>query len=195
VGESLEGLHNAAGKPRLIPNPNVLIEYGYAVRCHTHAAMVGIMNIAYGKPDDHSLPFDLRHLLWPLTYQLGAAAASNIYSLDPNPGHVESESIEENFAKTLQNYMQFAQKKLQLPLPLQAELGLVGIKDYQILVDNRLHGKFPQDSIKWNVEITSYEKPAWEILDGFFKLLWNKFGMPRPPERQIELAQQFASSL
>ncbi len=70
VGQSKGKMTNSAGKPRQFPNPNVLIEYGYALRCHSHAASVGIMNTAYGKPDAESLPFDLRHLRWPVTYHL-----------------------------------------------------------------------------------------------------------------------------
>lgn len=31
VGESKNGFTNASGKPRQFPNPNVLIEYGYAL--------------------------------------------------------------------------------------------------------------------------------------------------------------------
>jgi hypothetical protein len=40
VGESKSGFTNASGKPRLFPNPNVLIEYGYALRCHSHTKLV-----------------------------------------------------------------------------------------------------------------------------------------------------------
>ena len=31
VGESKSGFSNTSGKPRQFPNPNVLIEYGYAL--------------------------------------------------------------------------------------------------------------------------------------------------------------------
>ncbi len=33
------------------------------------------MNTAYGKPDAESLPFDLRHLRWPITYHLADSSA------------------------------------------------------------------------------------------------------------------------
>jgi hypothetical protein len=75
VGESKEGLTNAAGKPRQFPNPNVLIEYGFALRCHSHAQLIGIMNSAYGEPDAESLPFNLRHFRRPMTYHLGDGSA------------------------------------------------------------------------------------------------------------------------
>jgi hypothetical protein len=70
VGKSMDGLTNAAGEPRLFPNPNVLIEYGYSLRSHSHSKIIGVMNTAYGKPDKESLPFDLRHMLWPIQYHL-----------------------------------------------------------------------------------------------------------------------------
>jgi hypothetical protein len=74
VGKSLDELRPAEGQSRKFPNPNVLIEYGYALKKHTHEAIVGIMNAAYGEPSAESLPFDLRHLLWPKTYNLTATS-------------------------------------------------------------------------------------------------------------------------
>lgn len=62
VGESLKQLNDPSDKSRLFPNPNVLIEHGFALKCHGHGALVGIMNTAFGKPDAESLPFDLRHV-------------------------------------------------------------------------------------------------------------------------------------
>ncbi len=76
VGQSKEGMKNASGKPRQFPNPNVLIEYGYALRCHTHRKLIGIMNTAFGKPDSETLPFDLRHLRWPIPYHLAERTSS-----------------------------------------------------------------------------------------------------------------------
>ena len=80
VGKSMDGLTNASGEPRLFPNPNVLIEYGYSLRSHTHSKIIGVMNTAYGKPDDNSLPFDLRHMLWPLQYFYSESSGST-YSI------------------------------------------------------------------------------------------------------------------
>lgn len=55
---------------RPIPNPNVLIEYGWALRCLSHARMLPIMNTAFGEPSSTNLPFDMRHLRHPLIYCL-----------------------------------------------------------------------------------------------------------------------------
>jgi hypothetical protein len=55
---------------RLIPNPNVLIEYGWALRSIGHRRIITIMNTAFGKPSAETLPFDLRHQRYPITYYL-----------------------------------------------------------------------------------------------------------------------------
>ena len=52
------------------PNPNVLIEYGWALKGKTHRRIISVMNTAYGNPDDIELPFDLRYTRWPLGYHL-----------------------------------------------------------------------------------------------------------------------------
>jgi hypothetical protein len=48
------------------PNPNVLIEYGYALHAISDQRIIGVLNNAFGSVDD--LPFDLRHKRWPLQF-------------------------------------------------------------------------------------------------------------------------------
>lgn len=60
VGQRLSG--------KATPNPNVAIEYGYALKTLTHRLVIGVMNEAYGEPTRGSLPFDLGHLRFPITY-------------------------------------------------------------------------------------------------------------------------------
>ncbi len=52
---------------RRSPNPNVLIEYGYALHARGDDRIIGVFNEAFGSPED--LPFDLRHKKWPIRYQ------------------------------------------------------------------------------------------------------------------------------
>jgi hypothetical protein len=59
-----------AGK--LIPNPNVMIEYGYALRARSFSVMIPVMNTAYGPAKE--LPFDMGHLRFPVGYNLPATA-------------------------------------------------------------------------------------------------------------------------
>ncbi len=54
----------------LIPNPNVLIEYGWALKNKTHERVILLMNAAYGEPSSEVLPFNMRHVVWPVTYSL-----------------------------------------------------------------------------------------------------------------------------
>ena len=53
-----------AGK--LLPNPNVMAEYGFARAIKDHAQLQPVMNTAFGPPTD--LPFDMRHMRFPTTY-------------------------------------------------------------------------------------------------------------------------------
>ena len=71
VGESLPVLQDKEGvRKRFFPNPNVLLEYGYALSCHGHDNMIAVLNTAIGESHTDNLPFDLRHLRWPIKYNL-----------------------------------------------------------------------------------------------------------------------------
>ena len=68
VGERLD-------KKRCTPNPNVLIEYGYAVKALTHERIVPVMNTHYGEPSDANMPFDMKHLRHPIQYHIRSDAS------------------------------------------------------------------------------------------------------------------------
>lgn len=55
---------------RDLPNPNVLIEYGWALNAVGNSRIIPIMNKAFGKPNAQTLPFNMRHLRHPITYML-----------------------------------------------------------------------------------------------------------------------------
>lgn len=57
-------------KQRPVPNANVLIEYGWALKSVGYARIVPVMNTAFGEPTEKSLPFNMRHMRWPLRYHL-----------------------------------------------------------------------------------------------------------------------------
>jgi hypothetical protein len=63
-------------KGRLLPNPNVLIEYGWAIKELSYFRIIPIMNEAFGMPNGENMPFDMRHLRHPLTYHLKMDANS-----------------------------------------------------------------------------------------------------------------------
>lgn len=51
-----------------LPNPNVAIELGYALKAVGPERLIIVMNTAFGGPEH--LPFDLRHRRWPVRYDL-----------------------------------------------------------------------------------------------------------------------------
>lgn len=67
---------------RPTPNPNVLIEYGWALKSLTHQRVICVMNDAYGEPSHDSLPFDLSHLRWPIRYSLSNDATPDVKKVE-----------------------------------------------------------------------------------------------------------------
>lgn len=56
------------GPERAVPNPNVLVEFGYALKAVGHKKVIPVINLHYGSVEE--LPFDLRGRR-ALTYTLG----------------------------------------------------------------------------------------------------------------------------
>ena len=73
-----------------MPNPNVLVEHGWALKSLSHTRMLAVMNTAFGECTAENLPFDLRHLLWPIQYKL-----------EPDAGTEEKKKESERLAKVL----------------------------------------------------------------------------------------------
>lgn len=55
---------------RKSPNPNVLVEHGWALKSLGYYQVLGVMNTAYGEPSDENMPFDMKHLRKPIPYNL-----------------------------------------------------------------------------------------------------------------------------
>jgi hypothetical protein len=53
---------------RRMPNPNVLLEHGWALKALTWRRVFSVMNVVHGHPDEHALPFDLQHFRRPIFY-------------------------------------------------------------------------------------------------------------------------------
>lgn len=60
---------------KLLPNPNVMIEFGYARGVLTDHQILSVMNTAYGSPKE--LPFDLAHLRHPTAYSVDETASDD----------------------------------------------------------------------------------------------------------------------
>ena len=65
-----------SGRPT--PNPNVLIEYGWALKTLTHERVICVMNESYGEPSFQNLPFDLAHVRWPIRFSLAEDAEDEV---------------------------------------------------------------------------------------------------------------------
>ncbi|PHI18195.1 hypothetical protein CEQ90_19240 [Lewinellaceae bacterium SD302] len=79
--------YGAAGSTRKVPNPNALIELGYAIDAVGWSNIILIYNLEYGTFED--IPFDIRHRR-PLTYKLG-----------PNSSIHEKSETKKNVIKVL----------------------------------------------------------------------------------------------
>ena len=56
-----------------IPNPNVMIEYGYALKSLTCDKTILVMNTNYGEPPEIELPFNISHHCCPVKGEVGMA--------------------------------------------------------------------------------------------------------------------------
>jgi hypothetical protein len=81
-----------------IPNPNVLLELGYAYKVAGSGRIIKIMNESYGDPSK-GLPFDLAHKRWPY-----------IYSLSADTEKPKREKIKETVAKNLGEFIKLILK-------------------------------------------------------------------------------------
>jgi hypothetical protein len=61
---------------RRTPNPNVLIELGYAAAKIGWHRVIFVMNVEYGAAS--KLPFDLRHRRWPIQYKLAQNSSEQL---------------------------------------------------------------------------------------------------------------------
>lgn len=67
------------GQGKQIPNPNVMIELGHAMKALGHESIILIANTVYGgRPED--LPFDLRHRRGAITYHLRPTDDEDAYT-------------------------------------------------------------------------------------------------------------------
>lgn len=64
-----------AANGKLLPNPNVMIEFGYARGVLTDHQILSVMNTVYGSPKE--LPFDLAHLRHPTAYAVDETASDD----------------------------------------------------------------------------------------------------------------------
>jgi hypothetical protein len=67
---------STSSSSKLLPNPNVVLELGYAARAIGWERIICVMNEAFGAPE--KLIFDLRHRRWPISYTLHDTANRSV---------------------------------------------------------------------------------------------------------------------
>lgn len=82
-----------------VPNPNVLLELGYAYKAVGSGRIIKIMNDSYGDPQK-GLPFDLAHKRWPYTY-----------TLPEDADKPRREKVKETVAKDLADFIRLILEK------------------------------------------------------------------------------------
>lgn len=60
---------------RLVPNPNVLIECGRALKSLGYKRLIYVMNTTYGEPSKDNMPFNLMHVRFPTKYKLSETSS------------------------------------------------------------------------------------------------------------------------
>jgi hypothetical protein len=91
-----------------IPNPNVLIEYGWALKSLGYRRIVAVMNEAQGPPTRESLPFDLALIRFPITYNVPPNASDSVRQ-------EERRKLSETLEGALRAVLESAEFKESLP--------------------------------------------------------------------------------
>jgi hypothetical protein len=120
-----------------IPNPNVLLELGYAYKAAGAERIIKVINTAYGDPSE-GLPFDLAHKRWPYSYHLPAGTAKK-----------ERVEMQHKVAKDLSGFI--------LGI-LEAE----GEKEVPVVVFNEAAPALNSSSFTKDGDLGNYEHPAMD---------------------------------
>jgi hypothetical protein len=137
---------------RRTPNPNVLIEYGWALKSLGHGRVVPVMNTAFGKPTPEAMPFNLRHLRNPILYQCSVDAG------DDSRSHARDELARE-LERAIRAVLASAEFKRTLPEPaplppFQAQLAADGL------------GRFRKPGKPLGVSDGFFDRPSTEVFVG-----------------------------
>lgn len=136
---------NSGSGERPTPNPNVLIELGYALKAVGASRMILVQNVAFGGPED--LPFDLRQKR-VLTYESAEDA--------PNRS-AERAKLKTTFLHALRLILEDSGKAEAASCPLEPIIAFDRVKitsdhhDYQLRV--RLLNRSTRPVEKWHLDV------------------------------------------
>jgi hypothetical protein len=95
-----------AEEHRVTPNPNVMLEYGYALNALGDGYIIAVLNEAHGKAKE--LPFDLAYRRWPIQFNIDPNATAELKS-------ETKDSLSASLAAAIKAIL--AQQKPTLPAP------------------------------------------------------------------------------
>lgn len=93
------------------PNPNVLIEYGYALKAIGYRRVVLVMNTAFGAPG-RDMPFDMALNRYPIRYCISEDA-------DETLRKTEKQSLVKNLETAIKAIFESEEYKASLPKPVE----------------------------------------------------------------------------
>lgn len=146
---------NSGEKTRLTPNPNVLIELGYAIRALGADRVIMVMNTAFGSPE--ALPFDLR-MRRITTYHMPA---------DSSERAGERKKLEQTFIAALRSILNTIDFTPVQPPALsigeQTRVAIANAQPNQALLT--------RDSMKWLIAELDQINPNWSSGEELDELL------------------------
>lgn len=139
---------------KLIPNPNVVFELGYAFKTLGQDRILCVMNASFGNPD--KLFFDIVHRRWPVTYRLNSSNSDN--------KDAEFKTLKNNIKNALQSIINSLTKKEHLKNNVKTVFTSKQESDFQNILDN----------IKILIEF-SVSNSLWAFLNGSVSKLSTKY--------------------
>ena len=101
---------------KLVPNPNVLIEWGYALKSLGFNAMLPIMNSHFGEPT--KLPFDMGHIRHPIQYTIDPMVAKDAER------RATRTKLSETIEKILREYLKDREVRIRTGNPFTPHQGV-----------------------------------------------------------------------
>jgi len=179
---------------RFTPNPNVLIELGYAAAKLGWERIICVMNEAYGSAEQ--LPFDIRHRRWPIRYNL---------SENSNGRDEAKRGLSENIEYAIRNIIQSGTlvkainpKDRRVARSFEGSLGLLSSELLVFLSENGLQNSlhvFSEDHP--NAPGSDYPDPECvrDIVEVFSRNNLKGPSNVRIGDRQLSWAEAFISTL
>jgi hypothetical protein len=107
--------------------------------------------------------------------------------------YIPTGAIEEILVKAFANYLTVAEKDLKIGLPIIVELGLFGVKNFNLAVSQELYGQpylgpIFDNFISLKFRIRSFDADPYDALRPFFEKLYDCAGELRLDIRPRSLA-------